>query len=125
MIDQLIYSFHGKWRSKSLEEDAFHDILKLWQMRVVTVTAKGKSITEIYVDVKSRLNKPLKVLIPHGTYFHSQGFHQNMAVRKEFVFALNPLGSRFLNVPACCINADRPIPGNKDSFKGVKPTFRT
>jgi len=120
MIDLLIYYLHGKRHSEKLSQDAFHDILKLWKMRVVTVTAKGKSISEIYVDVTSRLNRPLKIFIPHGTYFSSQGTHQNMVVRKEFVFALKPLGARFLNVPACCINADRPIPGTTDSFKGVK-----
>ena len=120
MIDHLIYYFHGKRRLKKLSEDTFHDILTLWEMRVISATAKGRSITEIYVDVKSRVHRPLKVVIPHGTYFRSQGSHQNMVVRKEFVFALQPLGTRFLNVPACCINADRPIPGATDSFKGVK-----
>ena len=120
MIDSLIYRFYGKRRSRKLADDIFHDIFKLWQMRVVTVTAKGKSITEIYVDVKSFLDKPLKVLIPHGTCFKSKGAHQNMVSRKEFVFALQPLGARFLNVPASCVNAGRPIPGKADAFRGVE-----
>jgi hypothetical protein len=120
MIDFLIYCLHGKWRSRTLAENIYHDIFTLWRMRVVTVTAKGRSITKIYVDVKSCLDKPLKVLIPHGACFMAKGAHQNMVTRKEFVFALKPLGSRFLNVPASCVNAGRPIPGKADAFKGVK-----
>lgn len=120
MSDFLIYAFRGRRWAAKLADDEYYDIYKLWKMRVVTVEAKGKSIKEIYVDVKSRLDRSLKVLIPHGTYFKAQGAHQNMATRKEFVFLLKPMGMRFLNVPACCINANRPIPGKTDTFRGVK-----
>jgi hypothetical protein len=120
MSDSIIYAIWGRWWAARLAEDQYHDIYRLWKMRVVAVEAKGKSITEIYVDVKSRLDRSLKVLIPHGTYFKARGTHQNMATRKEIVFVLEPMGMRFLNVPACCLNAKRPIPGKTDAFRGVQ-----
>lgn len=116
----LKYAIWGKRRAAKLSDNEYHDIGKLWEMRVITVEAKGKSITEIYVDAKNRLDRSIKVLIPHGTYFKARGTHQNMAVRKELAFVLKAMETRFLNVPACCINAERPIPGKTDFFKGVK-----
>lgn len=120
MFDFLIYKFYGKKRAGHLPQDAFHDILDLWKLRAVQVSAKGRSITEIYVDVWNRMDRPIKVLISHGTYFVALGSHQNMAVRQETVFKLSPKGNRFINVPATCINAHREIPNKKNSFYGVK-----
>jgi hypothetical protein len=119
MIDFLIYRLRGSRYIRSLDEKEFQDIQALWKLRVLNVTAKGRSITEIYVDVRNRCDKPLNVFIPVGTFFRSRGAHQNMAVRKETVFAIEAGGTRFLNVPATCINAARPVPGREDSFRGV------
>ncbi len=120
ITDFLIYSLYGKRRVKTLADDIYHDIYKLWRMRVLVVTAKGRSITEVYVDVKNRIDRPLKVIIPQGACFIATGTHQNMLTRKEFVFKLEPLGTRFISVPASCINAERQIPGKTDTFRGVK-----
>ena len=43
-----------------------------------------------------------------------------MVTRKEFLFKIDPNGTRFINVPASCINAGLDIPSKKDSFRGVK-----
>ena len=120
VLDSLIYHLRGKKRARRLDANEYHDILELWAMRIVTVTAKGKSITELYVDVESHFHKPLRVVIPHGTYFEARGTHQNMVVRKEYVFEIEAGKRRFLQVNATCLNAERPIPGNDDHFRGVK-----
>jgi hypothetical protein len=103
-----------------LDFDIYHDILALWQSRVVTVTAKGRSITEIYVNITSRLERPIKAVLSHGTFFCSKGIHQNMVIRKEVPFLLRPLSVKYMTVPATCIDAERPIPSGKDCFKGVR-----
>ncbi len=120
MFDSLIFSLYGKHKANKLSDDQFHDILGLWAIRVVNILAKGKSITEVYVDIENRLDRPINILIPHGTYFVAQGNHQNMVTRKEYLLKIKPNGTRFINVPATCINAGREIPSSKDSFRGVK-----
>lgn len=119
VFDAIIYHMRGKNWARQLDTSEYHDILDLWMMRILTITAKGKSITELYVDVSSHCSQPLKVVIPHGTYFKSRGSHQNMAARAESVFEIEPGKSRFLQLDATCLNAGRPIPGRDDHFRGV------
>lgn len=119
MIDYFKFHLSGKWQARRLDADKFHSIVDLWKMRVLDVTAKGKSITEIYVDIQSNFDRPLNVCIPAGTYLRARGGHQNMAVRKEVVFTIAPGDGRFLKVPAVCINGGLPIPGRDDQFRGV------
>lgn len=120
MLDSLIYHLYGKKKAVALSYDKFHDIIDLWKIRAIHVLAKGKSITDIYVDIQNRLDRPLNIQISHGTYFIAQGRHQNMVTRKEYLFKIKSNGTRFINVPASCINAAREIPSKKDSFRGVK-----
>ena len=89
-------------------------------MRAVTVTAKNKSIMEICVDAKNLLSQLLKALISHGANFCAQGPHRNMVTRKEFVFAIKPLGLCFFNVPTSRLNDRRQIPIENGFFKSVK-----
>ena len=104
MFDSFIYHLRGKRWARSLAPGDYHDLLDLWNRRVISVTAKGKSITELYVDVHNHWDKTLKIVIPPGTYFQSRGAHQNMVVRKEYVFDIAPGKLRFLQVEATCLN---------------------
>jgi hypothetical protein len=119
MLDYLIYKLRGRRYLDRAKDKEFQNIVDLWRMRILTVKAKGRSITEVYVDVRNRSDCALNVFIPVGTYFRSRGAHQNMAIRKETVFAIDAGGTRFINVAATCINASRPVPGGNDSFRGV------
>jgi hypothetical protein len=119
VIDFFKFHLSGKWQARRLAADKFHNVVDLWKMRVLDVTAKGKSITEIYVDVQNNFDRPLNVCIPAGTYLRARGSHQNMAVRKEIVFTIASGEARFLKVPAVCINGGLPVPGRDDRFRGV------
>lgn len=120
MLDKLLFSLRGRKKAEALDADEYHDIVLLWNLRAVDVAARGRSITEIHVDVTNRLDRQIKILIPHGTYFQSKGQHQNMVTRKEHVFVVDSRGTRYVAVQAACINADRPIPAREDQFRGVK-----
>ncbi len=99
--------------------DDFTDIVSLYRKGIIGVKATGQSITDIHAEVKSRVRVPLKVAVAHGTYFVSTGNHQNMVTRRRYRFDLDPMESRTIHVPAACINANLPIPQEKDGFKGV------
>ena len=99
--------------------DDYADIVSLYRKGIITVKGTGQSITDIHAEVKSRVRVPIKVVVTHGTYFVSTGNHQNMVTRKKYRFELDPMGSRTIHVPAACINANLPIPQDKDGFKGV------
>jgi hypothetical protein len=105
-------------RAKALP-DAFVDIVDLHSKGLLFSKGTGQSITDISAEITSRVNTPLKVFVPHGTYFVSRGNHQNMVTRQKYQFVLRPLGTERIHVPATCINASLPIPGEKDRFDGV------
>jgi hypothetical protein len=86
---------------------------------LITAKGTGQSITDIRASVTSRVTVPLKVRIPHGTYFVSSGNHQNMVTRKEYEMELAPMQTRRISVPSSCINANLPVPSEKDRFSGV------
>jgi hypothetical protein len=95
------------------------DILALYESGLISVTGTGNSITEIRASVISRTKVPLKVHIPHGTYFVSSGDWQNMVTRSEYDFDLEPWATKHISVGASCINAGRAIPQSNHTFKGV------
>jgi hypothetical protein len=99
--------------------DEFTDIIKLSRKGFISVKATGQTITDIYAKIQSRVHTPLKIHVLHGTYFVSSGNHQNMVTRKEYKFTLDPLEIQNIKIPASCINANLPIPNEKDSFNGV------
>ena len=122
MFDSLIYHALGRWRARDLDPDRFHDLVDLWDMRVVLVTGRGKSITQMHVDVRSLWRAPLKIVIPRGTAFSARGGHQNMATRREYVLDIEPGATRFVQVDVCCIDGERPVPGTADAFRGARRT---
>jgi hypothetical protein len=95
------------------------DILALYESGLISVTGTGKSITEIRASVISRAKVPLRVHIPHGTYFVSSGDWQNMVTRSEYDFDLEPWATKHISVAASCINAGQAIPQSNNTFKGV------
>jgi hypothetical protein len=102
-----------------LNDSEEYDILKLWKYRFVLPRATGQSITHINAEVQNLTDKRLQVVIFPGTYFISSGDHQNMVTCDEYHFWLNKQSKTRFSIPAACINAKRPIPGEDDYFKGV------
>jgi hypothetical protein len=98
---------------------AYIDVVYLHKLGLLYAKGSGQTITEISAKIINRVNQPLHVLIPHGTYFVSVGNYQNMATRKKYKLSLKPLATHEITVPASCINANLPIPGENDHFSGV------
>ena len=112
--------FQNRRDSKAKElPGGYIDIVDLYKKGLVTAKGTGQSITDISAEIICRFKLPLKVSVPHGTYFVSRGNHQNMVTRRKYQFDLRPLGRENIRVPAACINASLPIPSEKDRFSGV------
>jgi len=105
-------------KAKSLP-DGYVDIVVLYRKGLITAKGTGQSITDIQASLTSRVTIPLKVRVPHGTYFVSSGNHQNMVTRREYELDLSPKQTRQISVPASCINANLPVPKDSDRFSGV------
>ena len=99
--------------------DGYIDIVLLYKKGILTAQGTGQTITDIRAEIASRVNVPVKVSIPHGTYFVSRGNHQNMVTRRKYEFVLSPREKRDIRIPASCINASLPIPSQEDRFSGV------
>jgi hypothetical protein len=106
-------------RAASLSEDQDHDLVDLYKKGFVNPRASGQSITHINAEVESLIGKRVCVVVRPGTYFRSNGAHQNMVTRTTHRFWLNPCFTVRIRVPASCINANCPIPGQHDRFRGV------
>jgi len=120
----LIFTFK-EWRqgrrdtrAKHLSDD-YVDIVTLRQRGILWAKGSGESITHIQAQIESRVRVPIKVLVPHGTYFVSTGSHQNMVTRCEYRFELGPMSTEEISVAASCINARLAIPKDSDGFYGV------
>ena len=95
------------------------DIVDLYKKGIISAKGTGQSITDISAEIVSRVTLPLKVSVPHGTFFVSRGNHQNMVTRRKYQFDLRPSGTEHIRVPASCINASLPIPNESARFSGV------
>jgi hypothetical protein len=102
-----------------LDENRQHDLLFLHERGFVQAEGRGQSITCVHAEVENLIRKTLRVVVTPGTYFISRGGHQNMATTSEYAFTLHLCGTEHISIAAACINADRPIPGEKDQFRGV------
>ena len=103
----------------------FNDVVDLYKKGVISAIGTGQSITDISAEIQSRVGVPLKVSVAHGTYFVSRGNHQNMVTRRKYQFDLEPQATRRIRVPASCINASLPVPGERDRFRGFHAFPRT
>jgi len=106
-------------RASDLSENQQHDLLLLHQRGFVRAKGSGQSITQVRAEVENLIRKKLRVVVTPGTYFVSRGGHQNMATTSEYAFTLYPCSTERIDIAAACINAERPIPGEKDKFHGV------
>ncbi|NUQ23975.1 MAG: hypothetical protein HUU34_08475 [Saprospiraceae bacterium] len=107
-------------RANQLPDGKAIDLLELQQKGLVRAKATGQSIEVIHAQVESLVRKRLLVLVSPGTYFVSSGSHQNMVTKRPHTFTLYPLDTTHFSVGAACINANLPIPGEKDMFYGVR-----
>jgi hypothetical protein len=133
MIQQLIHRFR-QWRqtlrrrrvenltakAADLEEGKEYDLLFLHSRGFVRAKGTGQSITRIYGEIENLIAKRLRVIIKPGTYFVARGNCQNMVTKEEYSVTLYPASSQQVSINAACINANLPIPGEKDRFYGVR-----
>jgi len=65
-------------RAATLSDSDDHDMVELARQGFVRVTTEGLNITGVHVTVESQINKPVRMVMPAGTQFVSDGAHQNM-----------------------------------------------
>ena len=96
------------------------DLVTLVRRQSVAIHAAGQSITHIVVELRNLTFKLFKrVLITPGTYFIASGPHQNMVLYKTRRLYLFDRWKRRIVLRAVCMNATRPVPGNRDAFISV------
>lgn len=103
-----------------LEEGKEYDLLFLHNRGVVRARGTGQSITRIHGEIENLIAKKLRVVITPGTYFMARGNCQNMVTREQYSFTLYPTSTEQVAIDAACINANLPIPGERDRFYGVR-----
>lgn len=106
-------------RASVLDEGKEYDLLYLYKSGFVNPRATGQSITRIYGEIENLIEKKLNVIIKPGTYFVAKGNFQNMVTREDYSVSLYPNSTARVTIDAACINANLPIPGERDSFSGV------
>jgi hypothetical protein len=119
MLAEIKYKLFGKKVAAELSETEFYDADWLLDNHIISISAVGRTITEIDLDVQNLSDRKLKVLMPRGVYFPARGGHQNMVNTREVVFRLKPQGSKFVAVQVACLNANLEIPGADDNFHGI------
>ncbi len=109
-------------KAARLDPFGYHELTELSQNNFVRVWARGVDITAIDVRVENQTRRAFKIRISAGTCFIGTGRYQNMAARQEEKFALPALDGYSCRLPVVCVNADRPIPTEKNAFLSVRPS---
>lgn len=112
-------------KAAELEEGKEYDLLFLHGKGFVRARGTGQSITRIHGEIENLIAKKLQVVIKPGTYFVARGNCQNMVTRDEYSVTLYPTSTQQVSIDAACINAHRPIPGDKDRFWHSESSLRT
>lgn len=107
-------------RAATLDENGVHDLVFLHKAGFVRARATGQSITRIFGEIENLVDRPLRVNIKPGTCFVASGAFQNMVTRREHTVTVYPASTQNVSVDAACINANLPIPNDKDRFRGVR-----
>jgi hypothetical protein len=102
-----------------LDTSCQQDLIDLSKQGFVRVRARGVDITAIDVRVENLTRQVFKIRISAGTCFIGTGQYQNMAVRVEELFVLPAVDVYCGRVPAVCVNAQRPVPSEKNAFFSV------
>lgn len=103
----------------NLDENKEYDLVFLHGKGFVKARGAGQSITRIYGEIENLVDKKLQVVIKIGTYFIARGNYQNMVTRETYRIILYPKSTKSVAINAACINANRPIPNEKNQFYGV------
>ncbi|MBI4774386.1 MAG: outer membrane protein assembly factor BamD [Deltaproteobacteria bacterium] len=93
------------------------DIVDALENNRVEVKTRGSGIQSVSVEIRRRVQRPLRVTIPVGTYFVAQGSSQNMVSRKGISVVLDDDEWRTLSVDAACANRPKEVPEPGDRFQ--------
>lgn len=94
-----------------------HDVADLIAAQKVEATALGSGIRSIELQLRRRVDHPITVRIPVGTFLVSRNAAaQNMVTTIEEQVTLTTPAWRTVTVQAACANRPRDIPGRDDHF---------
>ena len=82
----------------------------------IEVQILGSDIQSVTTKMRRRVDRPIKVIIPAGSYFVCDGASQNMISRRERRLVLDNDTWQTVSVPAACADHTKPIPGSKVRF---------
>jgi hypothetical protein len=106
-------------KAVTLQDGHHYDLAFLCKNGFVVARGRGEFISSIVCEIESRVDREFVVAINQGDFFISTGKHQNMAVVVGCGFTLPPLSRQRVRLEAACLNAEAPIPGKSDRFKGI------
>ena len=119
-INEFILNFPGhKNMNKALKirEDFIGDIYSMLQKEYIGVLITGDSITQSRIIGANLTKSRLEVSIPYGAYLAANsGYVQNMLIREEITFSVEPLKYWNLHIDTACMNIYRDIPDENSYF---------
>ena len=119
-FEQFIANFPGHKDiadAQTEEKNFIGDIYSFTEKGAVQTVIIGKSIREVALIVSNQTNSQLIINVPFGVYFAANsGNVQNMAVTKELSIKIDPAVTQTFFVETACMNIDKDIPQNGDSF---------
>jgi hypothetical protein len=93
------------------------DIMDLLENGIVEAEPKGDDITTVNLRIRRKVNYPVTVQVPVGTYFVSANpSAQNMVSTAQRKITLSSSTWNSLYVPAACANRPKDIPDSGDRF---------
>lgn len=105
-----------------IEDQGFNNRLPLHildSLREVEVTGTGKDIKNVNIDLKNKTGEPKPGIVLPGTVFHSTDNSQDMVCTEKFDFYLRPNGSFKSRVPVACVDGEKNIPREHNTFRGA------
>lgn len=121
---QALVTFLTDYPGHRRTADARAAIRDLAGVNIFTLLAQGRiearvqgvDITEVEVEVRRRVPRPVTVKIPPGTFFVARGPFQNMVATAAEEVTLGDGRWTSVSVSAACANRTRPIPGPGNGF---------
>ena len=109
----------GKQEKPEEPEVETVNIVEALEKGLIEAEARGAGLEAVNVVVKRKLEKPLKVLVPVGTFFVNLGKAQDMVATKDIVIDLTQRKEASYSVPSASANVDRDVPGSDSKFRIV------
>jgi hypothetical protein len=94
-------------------------IADLVQQEAIEIEASGSGIRSVRLRARRASDRPLRVVVPVGTFFTTSGSAQNMVSTDRRTFDLDGDEWVTISVPAACANQSARIPNGGDQF-GVR-----